>query len=51
MKTSTLPPESPPNAGAPVPVPLWERHLVFREPVYAEGVEPLEDEGEADGGW
>lgn len=48
MKTSTLPPHRLPSAGAPVPIPLWERGQLFREPAYAPGLELLEDESESD---
>lgn len=42
--TTTTPPRPP---ARPVRVrPLWERADLFREPVYPEGTEPLEDDGD-----
>jgi hypothetical protein len=35
----------------PAPRPLWERHKLFQEPVYADSTAPLEDQGEEDGEW
>lgn len=52
MKTTTLPPNCLPGALAParpiVPRPLWERHDLFQEPQFPDGLGPLEGEGEPD---
>jgi hypothetical protein len=43
--TPTIP--APPMPARPItPRPLWERHQLFREPDFPEGLDPLEDEGE-----
>lgn len=48
MKTTTLPANRVPGALAParpiIPRPLWERHQLFQEPQYPDGLEPLEDD-------
>lgn len=43
MTTATNPPACAP-AQPIVPRPLWERHQLFQEPHYPEGLAPLEDE-------
>ncbi|NUQ95832.1 MAG: hypothetical protein HOY79_04485 [Streptomyces sp.] len=53
MKTTTLPAvrlNRPTPPGRPIlPRPLWERHQLFQEPVYPDGLGPLEDdEGDED---
>jgi hypothetical protein len=50
--TTTTPPARPAAPVRPiVPRPLWERHQLFQEPHYPEGLEPAENEEEPDGGW
>ena len=48
MKTTTLPPNRLPGALAParpiVPKPLWERHDLFQEPQYPDGIGLAEDD-------
>ncbi|MCL8016935.1 hypothetical protein [Streptomyces sp. AS02] len=49
--TTTIP--IPPAPARPIiPRPLWERDALFQEPVYAAGLELLEDDSDdAEGGW
>lgn len=53
MTTTTQPPARPPaRAAAParpiLPRPLWERHDLFQEPQYPDGLGPLEDDDDED---
>ena len=52
MKTTTLPANRLPGALAParpiVPRPLWERHDLFQEPRFAEGLALLEEDDTED---
>lgn len=54
MKTTTLPPNRLPGALAParpiVPRPLWERHDLFQEPQYPDGLGLAEDEEDEEDG-
>jgi hypothetical protein len=43
--TAPIPPARP-----IVPRPLWERHTLFQEPAYPEGIGQLEDDAEDDDG-
>jgi hypothetical protein len=53
MTTTTVPVDRLPGALAPaqpiVPRPLWERHQLFQEPAYADGLVLLDDNDEEDG--
>lgn len=48
MKTTTLPPHRLPGTLPParpiVPRPLWERHDLFQEPRFPEGLEPGDED-------
>lgn len=45
----TAPAKTPQPVRRPVtPRPLWERHALFQEPVYAAGLELLEDDSGED---
>lgn len=48
MTATTI--QAPAPARPIVPRPLWERHALFQEPVYAAGLEPLEDDSEDEDG-
>jgi hypothetical protein len=52
MTTTTVRVDRLPGALAParpiVPRPLWERHQLFQEPAYAEGLALLEDDDTED---
>lgn len=52
MTTTTLRVDRLPGALAPaqpiVPRPLWERHQLFQEPAYADGLALLEDDEDDD---
>jgi hypothetical protein len=51
MTTTAQPPARASEPAWPiVPRPLWERHDLFQEPVYAAGLEPLEDDSEDEDG-
>jgi hypothetical protein len=43
--TTTTPPARAATPARPItPRPLWERHQLFREPAYPEGLGPIEDD-------
>jgi hypothetical protein len=47
MTTTTPPARTAAPARPTAPIPLWERHRLFQEPAYAEGL-ALEDAGDED---
>jgi len=48
MPTTTMPGRPAPPAQPTRPRPLWERHQLFQEPKFPEGLTLLEDDTEED---